>query len=113
VLSILSKEIFQWIGGQVNQDNYEYPVMEFLQVMTNLGKENKWNELKKDGSQHYKNGGIEPIDLYRSSGMLKIFVLCNIIKYAYRGAERDGELLIKDLKKIIHYSQYLLADLEG
>ena len=71
-----------------------------------------WEDLKQEGSAHYKNGGIEPIDLYRSSGMLRVFCLCNIIKYAYRGSKSDMDMLKRDLNKIIHYARYLLADLE-
>ena len=44
-------------------------------------KELSWNELKKQGSDHYKtDGGIEPIDLYRDAGMFRHFAICSIIK---------------------------------
>lgn len=69
------------------------------------GTLDNWEEVKKSGSEHYK-GGVEPIDLYKSGGMLKDFALCNIIKYAYR--QRGGPNH-KDLDKIIHYARMLKA----
>lgn len=29
-----------------------------------------WDELKQEGSGHYKSGQVEPIDLYRAGGLL-------------------------------------------
>jgi hypothetical protein len=31
-----------------------------------------WETLKQEGSQHYKTGGVEPIDLYRAGLTEKI-----------------------------------------
>ena len=61
-------------------------------------------DIKNHGSQHYKTGGIEPIDLYESAGMLKHFALGNIIKYAFRNRE---VVCKKDMEKIIHYASML------
>lgn len=64
------------------------------------------SELKKQGSAHYKTGGVEPIDLYESVGVLPIFALCNIIKYAFRNLTaitRGGEANPQDVKKMQHY----------
>lgn len=69
----------------------------------------KWEDLKNKGSDHYKTGKIEPIDLYRSSGMLRHFALGNIIKYAFRNALSE-KINLNDLKKIIHYSELLIAE---
>ena len=47
--------------------------------MSNSNK--TWDQLKRDGSDHYKTGGgIEPIDLYRAGGMFRYFALCSIMK---------------------------------
>ena len=68
-----------------------------------------WEEIKLDGSEHYKTGGIEPIDLYRditlhdSVTAIQTFALCNIIKYAYRCLTKGASE--KDLEKIIHYAE--------
>jgi hypothetical protein len=73
-----------------------------------------WEDIKGKGSEHYKNGGVEPIDLYRALDALLPFGLCSIIKYAVRnmGGNRPSELFIKDMDKIIHYAEFLKADYE-
>ena len=68
-----------------------------------------WVELKKQGSDHYKTGGIEPIDLYRAGGMLRSFALCSIMKYAFRNRNDEEPISIKDMNKIIDYAQKLKA----
>jgi hypothetical protein len=75
-----------------------------------------WEELKAKGSDHYKTGEVEPIDLYRAGDMLRDFALGNIIKYAYRN--RSGmnffvPVSINDMKKIMHYAEMLIADHES
>lgn len=72
-----------------------------------------WEDVKNDGSEHYKTrGGIEPIDLYKSGGMLQDYCITAIIKYAFRNrseARCAAEMEPKDLKKIIHCAEILLA----
>ena len=73
-----------------------------------------WEEIKQKGSNHYKNpNDIEPLDLYRASGILKPFAICSIIKYAFRNV--NGKINKKDIEKIIHYAEMLeyLADHEN
>lgn len=67
-----------------------------------------WERLKAHGSEHYKTGGIEPVDLYLAGGMFQDFALCSIIKYAFR--QRMG-LNSRDLDKIIDYAEKLRATL--
>lgn len=78
-----------------------------------MDKEQEWNQLKKEGSEHYKvTDGIEPIDLYRSGGMFHDFALASIIKYAFRSRRElglDRELMHKNLDKIIDYARKLKA----
>jgi len=69
----------------------------------------KWEDLKSQGMEHYKTGKIEPIDLYKSSGILRPFALGNIIKYAFRNADLSKPMNIKDLEKVIHYANMLLV----
>ena len=72
-----------------------------------------WEELKQRGSEHYKtSGGVEPIDLYRSAGMLRHFALGCIIKYSYRNADLSKPINLEDLKKVIHYADLLIASYE-
>ena len=76
-----------------------------------------WEELKKQGNNHYKTGGgVEPVDLYKAGGMLTDFALCSIIKYAFRSrcqnwvdGSVDMELFHKNMNKIIDYAQKLKA----
>jgi hypothetical protein len=73
-----------------------------------------WDELKKSGSAHYRNdGGIQPIDLYRSMGILRPFAIASIVKYAVRnagnGSPDEDPINPKDMQKIKHYADLLLA----
>lgn len=72
-----------------------------------------WDEIKSGGSEHYKNGGIEPIDLYRSIGILRSFAIASICKYAVRnagnGLPTDNPVKVKDMEKIIHYANILMT----
>lgn len=67
-------------------------------------QEATWDDLKKQGSAHYKGGDVEPLDLYRAGGLLRHFAIANIIKYAYR---QRGGVSAADCDKIIHYAQIL------
>jgi hypothetical protein len=77
-------------------------------VLKQLTEMKTWEGLKKVGSEHYKTGGVEPIDLYRAKGIFKPFAIASIIKYAARNAEK--ELNPKDMDKIIHYAMLLIAE---
>jgi len=73
-----------------------------------------WDELKKNGSSHYKTQGVEPVDLYASGNMFHDFALCSIVKYAFRSRREmnlETSLIIKNLEKIIDYAQKLIAAL--
>jgi hypothetical protein len=69
-------------------------------------KEIAWEEVKKRGSDHYKTGAIEPIDLYRSLGILRSFCIASIIKYAARNVG-NSPIKNKDMDKISHYAEIL------
>lgn len=74
-----------------------------------------WDELKKEGSAHYRTGDVEPIDLYRAGNMLKTFALASIIKYAFRSRPEeniDNGTFMKNMDKIIHYARLLKAEKE-
>lgn len=69
-----------------------------------------WNDLKKQGSAHYKtDGGVEPIDLYRAGNMFRHFALCSIIKYAFRNRDTENPVSMRDMDKICDYAQKLKA----
>lgn len=65
--------------------------------------------------QHYTGddnpSGVQTIDLIKTSGNLWGFCVGNILKYASRLGKKDEAK--KELMKIIHYSIFLLNDLEG
>jgi hypothetical protein len=63
-----------------------------------------WEYLKRNGAEHYKAGLTEPIDLFKSGGILQPFAIGNIIKYAFRQREA---ISISDCNKIIHYAEML------
>jgi hypothetical protein len=69
-----------------------------------------WEELKNRGSEHYKTGEVEPIDLYRcipihglhpSLTLLDAKALTDTIKYAYRMLTKGANK--SDCEKISHY----------
>ena len=64
-----------------------------------------WEEIKRGGSGHYKTGSVEPIDLYKSIGILQDFAIASIIKYAAR--QKQKGINVSDLDKIIHYAEML------
>lgn len=57
-----------------------------------------------EGSEHYKNGGIEPIDLMISKGIIEDFCIGNMIKYATRFKVTHNK---NDLKKVSDYAHIL------
>ena len=89
-------------GEQVEQERF-----------INLHREDLlWEKCKANGSDHYKTGSVEPIDLYRAAAAFIPFALCSIIKYAFRLLTRwrAGEPMNpKDLDKIIDYCQKIKA----
>lgn len=76
-------------------------------------KVKKWDDLKQQGSAHYKTGGVEPVDLFLAAGAFRDFALCSIIKYAFRNmdAGRAEDIPVKntDMDKIIDYAEKLKA----
>jgi hypothetical protein len=72
-----------------------------------------WNELKGDGSLHYRTGGVQPIDLYRDLGIFRDFALASIIKYAARNVACGPDAApakTSDMRKIIHYAELIIAE---
>jgi hypothetical protein len=72
----------------------------------------EWESLKQHGSDHYKTGGVEPIDLYVAGKMFHDFAIASIIKYAFRSREEmklESWVFQKNIDKIIDYAQKLKA----
>lgn len=74
-----------------------------------------WDELKQEGSNHYKSGKTEPIDLYRdakphtSLSAFAVKALTDNIKYAYRMLTTKG-VNESDCLKMRHYTELLMAE---
>ncbi|MBE3145144.1 MAG: DUF3310 domain-containing protein [Planctomycetes bacterium] len=72
-----------------------------------------WDELKQQGSLHYKTGGVELIDLWKamkpdpSLSVFDVFALCGDMKYACRQLQRG--LLPSDIRKVRHLTELLQA----
>jgi len=78
---------------------------------TTVIPDTNWDELKHSGSEHYKTGDTEPIDLYKAGDCFHDFAICSIIKYAYRNRKDlvGTNLNMEDLDKIIHCAKLLKA----
>ena len=61
-----------------------------------------------DGSQHYRENSIDPIEYAIANGMIEDFCLINIVKYASRFKHTRK---LDDLKKVSDYS-HILAGVE-
>jgi hypothetical protein len=68
-----------------------------------------WEALKKDGSDHYKTAGVEPIDLYRAMGLFRPWAIVEICQHALRNRLDDAPVSSKDMDKIIDYARKLDA----
>jgi len=76
-----------------------------------------WEEIKQNGSVHYKTGAVEPIDLLRdlkpheSLTALEVKALTDNIKYSFRMLQKG--LNVADLEKIQHYTAMCQWRFEG
>jgi len=76
-----------------------------------------WDEIKQSGSEHYKTGTVEPIDLLRdlkpdpSLTALEVKALTDNIKYSFRMLQKGTNT--KDLAKIQHYTAMCQWRLQG
>ena len=57
-----------------------------------------------EGSEHYKEGGIEPLDLMIAKGIVEDFCIGNMSKYAFRFKKTRN---LDDLKKVSDYAHIL------
>ena len=74
----------------------------------------EWEAQKRNGSDHYKTGGGEPIDLYKAGGFFEAYAIASIIKYAFRCRpenQREVELIRKDMDKIVDLANKITASL--
>ena len=57
-----------------------------------------------EGSDHYKEGGVEPIDLMIAKDLIEDFAIGNMVKYAVRFKHTRN---LVDLKKVSDYAHIL------
>jgi len=57
-----------------------------------------------EGSEHYKEGGVEPLDLLIAKGMIEDFCIGNMVKYATRFKITRN---LVDLRKVSDYAHIL------
>ena len=57
-----------------------------------------------EGEDHYKEGGVEPMDLFIAKGTAEDFCVSNMAKYAMRFKITRS---LKDLRKVSDYAQIL------
>lgn len=57
-----------------------------------------------EGENHYKEGGVEPLDLIIAKDIIEDFCLGSILKYAVRFKKTRN---LKDLIKVSDYAQIL------
>ena len=75
-------------------------------------QDSRWERIKRNGSDHYKGGAVEPIDLFRdlrpheSLTALQVKALTDNIKYSYRMLTQG--INPKDCGKIQHYTDMAL-----
>jgi hypothetical protein len=68
-----------------------------------------WDELKKTGSEHYRNGEIQPFDLYRSMApdAFRHWVTLEAVQHLLRNLIVPRSEYIRDLEKAEHYIKTL------
>lgn len=69
-----------------------------------------WEELKKEGSKHYKDGDAQMIDVYKGRGIFTNWALPEIAQHAVRNAPVKRDCFIDDMVKVIHYARLLIAE---
>lgn len=72
----------------------------------------EWNRLKQQGSEHYKSGEVEPIDLYVAGHMFHDWAIASIVKYAFRSRREQclkSAKFAQNMDKIIDIAQKLKA----
>ena len=74
-----------------NKEKTEIPPLEFCRT-------------QRPKVSHYQGDGIEPIDYINSHNFN--FNLGNAIKYISRCGKKEGESIVKDLKKAIDYLNF-------
>lgn len=69
-----------------------------------------WDELKKEGSSHYKDGEAQLIDIYRQKGTFKPWAVNEVTQHVQRNSPVTRDCYFQDLIKSKHYIELLMAE---
>ena len=81
--------------------------MKIVQDYHEQGHQDKNPFKTQVGGGHYKSMAIQPVEFILANGLG--FCEGNIVKYTCRYRQKGG---VEDLKKVIHYAELLIAQLE-
>ena len=70
----------------------------------------EYDSLRSKGGEHYRQGAIQPIDFIMSQNL--DFPAGNVVKYVTRAGRKEGASAISDLRKAMHYLEFMLEKLE-
>jgi len=70
-----------------------------------------WEDIKKDGSGHYRLGETQPIDLYKTMApdAFRHWIMLEIVQHILRNITVPGNNYFNDLSKIRHYVEMLMV----
>lgn len=94
-----------------DHDQYDEPDINTIKTKFKLKEEPQSSDLIENQA-HYKNQGIEPIDLMRknfSKEEFAGFLQGNVLKYMLRYKDKNG---VEDLKKAMTYLKWLIEEEE-
>lgn len=83
---------------------------EALQVLKDKYLVEAYDSLRSKGGEHYRQGAIQPIDFIMSQNL--DFPAGNVVKYVTRAGRKEGASAISDLRKAMHYLEFMLEKLE-
>jgi len=69
-----------------------------------------WDELKKEGSAHYKDGDAQMIDIYKQKGTFTPWAINEGTQHFQRNAPEKRDCFVEDMVKLIHYAKLLIAE---
>ena len=81
-----------------------------LQVLKDKYMVEVYDSLRSKGGEHYRQGAIQPIDFIMSQNL--DFPAGNVVKYVTRAGRKEGASAISDLRKAMHYLEFMLEKLE-
>lgn len=69
-----------------------------------------WEQLKLEGSTHYKKGDAQMIDIYKQDGTFTAWAINEGTQHLRRNAPVKRDCFVEDMVKTIHYCELLIAE---